>query len=275
MVKTLAQEWITVAEWSMPQNIILDDYEAQYPPRMKANRKDSAPTHDRLEEFIVSLSRRCKFSEKQPKEAKKKNGSHSPEKQKEIFNKTGGHCHFCGDPLTLKLYGGRTHRDLNLAEQKEIFNKTGGHCHFCNGKLALDGYVGRETISPEIPTKEQWRAVGSRKNFLSVCVPCYKTRWQADHIVYAVSGGSGDLENLLPICNPCNRSRSFLSGEQLRIFIRIAHFVVLELRGSGTKDEWKPSDLGTVIANGLLSRERKNEKRVAAKAARARWKKRS
>lgn len=108
---------------------------------MRANRKDSAPTHDGLGEFIVSLSRTCKFSEKQAKEAKKKNRPLSPEKQKGVFNKTGGDCHFCGDRLTLKLYGGRTRRDLNLAEQEEIFNKTGGLCHFCPTKLRLDGYV--------------------------------------------------------------------------------------------------------------------------------------
>ena len=226
---------------------------------MRANGKNSAPTHDGLEEYIVSLLRRIKRSEKQPKG--KKNLLLSPEKQEEIFNKTDGHCHFCGHRLTLKLYGRRTHRDLNLAEQKEIFNKTDGRCHFCDMELALDGYVGRKISSPEIPTEKQWKAVGSRKNFLPVCVPCYKTRWQADHIVYAVIGGTGDLKNLLPICNPCNRSRSFLSGEQLRIFIRIAHFVASELRGSGTKDEWEPSDLGKDIANGLQSWERKNEKR--------------
>jgi hypothetical protein len=209
---------------------------------MRANGKNSAPTHDGLEEYIVSLLRRIKRSEKQPKG--KKNLLLSPEAQEEIFNKTDGHCHFCGHRLTLKLYGRRTHRDLNLAEQKEIFNKTDGRCHFCDMELALDGYVGRKISSPEIPTEKQWKAVGSRKNFLPVCVPCYKTRWQADHIVYAVIGGTGDLKNLLPICNPCNRSRSFLSGEQLRIFIRIAHFVASELRGSGIKDGRKPSDLG-------------------------------
>jgi 5-methylcytosine-specific restriction endonuclease McrA len=235
--------------------------ESSYLPRMRASRKDSASTHCGLSEFIVSLSRRCKFSEKQAKEAHKENRTLSPEKQKKLFNKTGGHCHFCGDRLTLKLYGGRTRRDLNLAEQEEIFKKTGGLCHFCPTNLRLDGYVGREVISPEIHTKEQWKAVGSRRNFFPVCVPCYKSRWQADHIVYAVSGGSDDLENLLPICNPCNRSRSFLSGEQLRIFIRIAHFVASELRGGGKKDEWKPSDLGWEIAEGLQSWQRKNERR--------------
>jgi hypothetical protein len=185
----------------------------------------------------------------------------SPEKQEEIFNKTDGHCHFCGRQLTLKLYGGKTHRDLNLAEQEAIFNKRDGHCHFCKVELALDGYVGRKISSPEIPTEKEWKAFGSRKNFLPVCVPCCKTRWQADHIVYAVIGGTGDLKNLLPICIPCNRSRSFLSGDQLRIFIQIAHCVVSELRGGGKKDEWKPSDLGWDIAKGLQSWQRKNEKR--------------
>ncbi len=69
------------------------------------------------------------------------------EKLKSVFNKTSGHCHFCGDPLSLKKYG-----------LKDI-NKTAGF--WAVDHVIQKGKGGTDDYS----------------NYLPICIECNRLRW--------------------------------------------------------------------------------------------------
>jgi len=64
-------------------------------------------------------------------------------------------------------------------ELSMIFNKTGGYCYHCRKKLAWNNYG----------------LVGERG------------AWEVDHSVPLSRGGTDHLNNLVPACIECNRSK--------------------------------------------------------------------
>ncbi len=70
----------------------------------------------------------------------------------------------------------------------EIFKKTDGQCHICRKKLARKNYG----------------AIGARGV------------WEVEHSVPQAAGGTHHLNNLLPACIPCNRSKRDSSTRSAR-----------------------------------------------------------
>ena len=69
-----------------------------------------------------------------------------------------------------------------------VFQKTKGHCGYCGCTLDFDGFT-------------------------------------ADHVIPRSKGGGNEISNLLPCCNPCNRSKAARSVEEFRL--------VMAARGAG------------------------------------------
>lgn len=69
-----------------------------------------------------------------------------------------------------------------------IFEKTGGHCVFCGKQLSWKNY----SISNG------------------------RGGWEVDHSLPVSKGGTDHLNNLIPACIPCNRSKGTLTTRQYR-----------------------------------------------------------
>ena len=103
-----------------------------------------------------------------------------------------------------------------------IFKKNEGYCYHCGKKLAFDKYG--DTHS--------------------------KGGWEVDHSVPVSKGGTGHLNNLLPSCIPCNRTKGDLTTRQYR--------KTLEQDSEETENplEWIIA-LGLIIGIGWLLTRRK------------------
>ena len=74
-------------------------------------------------------------------------------------------------------------------EQLErIYDKTGGCCYHCGKKLA-------------------WKNYGSRGS---------RGAWEVDHSRPSSRGGTDHLNNLVPSCIPCNRSKGDMTSREFR-----------------------------------------------------------
>lgn len=69
-----------------------------------------------------------------------------------------------------------------------IFDKKDGHCNYCVKKLA-------------------WRNYGN---------PDGRGGWEVDHSIPRSKGGTNHLNNLVPSCINCNRSKGNLTGRQYK-----------------------------------------------------------
>ena len=69
-----------------------------------------------------------------------------------------------------------------------IYDKTGGYCAYCGKRLA-------------------WRNYG---------YPGARAAWEVDHSVPVSRGGTNHLNNLVPTCIPCNRSKGDLTAGEFR-----------------------------------------------------------
>ena len=77
---------------------------------------------------------------------------------------------------------------MDKARVNKIYDRTNGYCHICHKKL-------------------------SRSNYGK-----YGTRgaWEIDHSVAKVNGGTNGMNNLLPACISCNRSKGAKSTAHVR-----------------------------------------------------------
>ncbi len=71
-------------------------------------------------------------------------------------------------------------------ELNDIYDKTGGYCRYCRKKLSFSNY-GR---------------------------PGEKGAWEVDHSIPRVRGGTDHLNNLVPACIECNRSKQDLTPRE-------------------------------------------------------------
>lgn len=73
---------------------------------------------------------------------------------------------------------------MSISSRKAIavFQKTGGHCGYCGCTLDFESFT-------------------------------------ADHILPRSKGGGNEISNLLPCCNPCNRSKAARSIEEFRLVV--------------------------------------------------------
>jgi 5-methylcytosine-specific restriction endonuclease McrA len=109
--------------------------------------------------------------------------------------------------------------------RQEVFAKTGGNCHMCGEALQFESYG------------------GSRKTRKSP-----HGRWQVDHVVPLIVGGSHDIENLLPICRPCNRARWHYDGKRLRLLLQLGTIAFREIK--------RETDLGLELKKKFSSDEK-------------------
>lgn len=65
----------------------------------------------------------------------------------------------------------------------DIFDQGDGHCHLCGARLSFSQYG---------------------------------DAWEVDHDTPRAQGGTDDLDNLMPACVSCNRSKQDLSSEEFR-----------------------------------------------------------
>jgi 5-methylcytosine-specific restriction endonuclease McrA len=79
---------------------------------------------------------------------------------------------------------------FNEETKQKVFDKTNGCCHLCNKKLVFSNYG--------------LRSSGKRG------------KWEVDHSVPVAKGGSNHLNNYLPACISCNRSKGTSSTKAIR-----------------------------------------------------------
>lgn len=78
--------------------------------------------------------------------------------------------------------------ELSNADRRVIYDRTSGHCHVCGQKVYFTNY-GR---------------FGERG------------AWEIDHSRAVATGGTDRLNNLLPACISCNRSKGTVSSRAAR-----------------------------------------------------------
>jgi 5-methylcytosine-specific restriction endonuclease McrA len=74
-----------------------------------------------------------------------------------------------------------------------VINKTGGKCFYCGSELKSQDYFDE-----------------GGKVAMTVSL------WAVDHFFPLSKGGSYELSNLVPACNPCNSTKSARTIEQFR-----------------------------------------------------------
>jgi hypothetical protein len=78
---------------------------------------------------------------------------------------------------------------FSLEEIEIVFDRTDGRCHLCRRKLAFRNYG----------------SLGRRR------------AWEIDHSVPRARGGTGRINNLLPACVACNRSKRDAPTKTIRL----------------------------------------------------------
>lgn len=97
---------------------------------------------------------------------------------------------------------------LSVEDKEKIWNKTDGKCYYCGIDLEIIGprWV-RERVENEYGGYEHWKFLGNGMK---------PNTFVIDHIMPRASGGSDDVENLVPCCNWCNSSKGSKNIEEFR-----------------------------------------------------------
>jgi len=77
---------------------------------------------------------------------------------------------------------------FDINRRREIFDKTNGRCHLCSRRIVFKNYGIRDA----------------------------RGAWEVDHSSPVAEGGTEHLNNLLPACISCNRSKQDSSSQSAR-----------------------------------------------------------
>jgi hypothetical protein len=72
---------------------------------------------------------------------------------------------------------------------RRIYSRTDGHCHICGKKLS----------------------------FVNYAIPGGRGAWEVEHSIAKAIGGTGNLNNLLPACIKCNRTKGTMTSRAARM----------------------------------------------------------